>query len=118
MGNTPEPGSPEYVDYDPFADEPPSPAETKVAEVAKAIERHHEERKTEVAAEDNWVSVTFKAHGGYDAPNITVHGDSGYMAGLLGIEDYDGRLSTLMNQVAVVDAYYKKKIPGGSTGKG
>lgn len=67
--------------------------------------------------EENWVSVTFPAHGGYDAPKVTVHGSADYLAGLLGVKDYDGRLSTVMKQVVKVDEFFKKQV-GGSSGKG
>jgi hypothetical protein len=101
-------------DFDPFAD-PPGLVEAKLAEVAEAVRRHNEERN-EVAG-SNEISVTFKAHGGFDAPWVVVRGTPEYLADLLGVKEFDGRVSTLMKQVAKVDEFYKKQISGDS-GKG
>lgn len=101
-------------DFDPFADEAQtessaepadSKEETKVAEVE------------EVDGAQNGISVTFKAHGGFDAPWVVARGSADYLAGLFGVKDFDGRISTLMKQVAKVDEFYKKQI-GGDSGKG
>lgn len=89
------------ADFDPFADE-------------KTEEKVLTEETTETG---DGLTVTFKAHGGYDAPWVVVKGSANYVAGLLGVKEFDGRLSTLMKQAAKVDSFYKKEVGGGS-GKG
>lgn len=98
-------------DWDPFADEA-SPAEFTGGEPVG-----DNEERTEVA-ENNEISVTFKAHGGFDAPWVVARGSADYLAQLMGIKEFDGRLSTLMKSVAKVDDFYKGQISGGSTPKG
>lgn len=65
----------------------------------------------------NQISVTFKAHGGYDAPWVVARGSADYLAGLMGLKDFDGKLSTLMQRVAFIDEKYKGWI-GEPKGKG
>lgn len=67
---------------------------------------------------DNWVSVGLASGPGYDKTLTTVHGDPAWVAKLFGVKDFDGRLSTLLKQVAAVDAYNKKQYGGqGNPGK-
>jgi hypothetical protein len=76
-----------------------------------------DEEENEVA-DHNEISVTFKAHGGFDAPWIVVRGSAEYLADLFKIKDFDGRVSTLMNRVVDLDSHYKKVIGGGAAPKG
>lgn len=66
---------------------------------------------------DNQLSVTFKGHGGYDAPWVVLRGSAEFIADKLGVKEFDGKVSTLMKQVVKVDAFYKKEL-GEPSGKG
>lgn len=59
---------------------------------------------SKVATEsDNFVSVSFKLGGGYDAPMATIHGTEQYVAGLLGVKDFTGKISQILQGQIKVD---------------
>ncbi len=69
---------------------------------------------------DNWVSFSFQSAPGYDRIGATVHGTPEFVAGALGITEFDGKVSTLMQQAVVVDGYFKAwyQGDGANPGKG
>lgn len=86
------------LDDNPWADEPP--VEPTGAGPEPAVEQ-----------QGAVVSVTFKAHGGYDAPWTVIRGSLSGVAQAIAAED-NGKLSAIMKQVAKVDTYYKQQIGG------
>lgn len=64
---------------------------------------------------DNWVSFTFMSDGGYDRIGATAHGTPEFVAKVFGIEDFDGKLSTLMKRAVLVDSYFKQQYKGAAT---
>jgi hypothetical protein len=113
------------ADFDPFKDDEADEAQTETP----AGEADNNEETTTVATPDveelpggNGISVTFKAHGGYSAPWVTVRGTPEFLAETLGVEGvtkkpFTGKVSQIMRAVAAVDAFYKKEI-GDDPGKG
>lgn len=59
-----------------------------------------------VASNGVEVSLTFKAHGGYDAPWTVVKGAISDVAKAIAAED-NGKVSSILKQVAEVDKYNK-----------
>lgn len=66
------------------------------------------------ARENDFVSFSFVNDAGYDRVMATVHGSAEYVAGLFAIEDFDGKVSTLMKRATEVDGYFKGLRQGGS----
>lgn len=60
-----------------------------------------------MSSDDNWVSFTFVTDGGYDKLQGTVHGSAEFVAEKFGIEDFDGKVSTLMKRAIFVDSKFK-----------
>ncbi|MBX6360077.1 MAG: hypothetical protein IRZ03_08360 [Acidobacterium ailaaui] len=65
-----------------------------------------------VEQDDNWVSFTFNSAPGYDRIGATAHGTPEFVAKVFGIENFDGKLSTLMKRAVVVDEYFKQQYQG------
>ena len=57
--------------------------------------------------EDNFVSFSFVNDAGYDRVMATVHGSAEYVAGLFAVENFDGKVSTLMKRATDIDGYFK-----------
>lgn len=70
-----------------------------------------------VEAKDNWVSFTFASAAGYDRIGGTVHGEPKFVAELFGIEDFDGKVSTLMKRATLVDQFFKGTFQEANPGK-
>lgn len=110
-------------DFDPFADD----ADEAQTETPAGPADEDEETTTVAQPEieetpGNGISVTFKAHGGYSAPWVTVRGTPEFLAETLGVKGvtkkpFTGKVSQIMTAVAAVDAFYKKAI-GEDSGKG
>lgn len=68
---------------------------------------------------ENWVSFSFNSAPGYDRIGATVHGTPEFVAKAFAIEDFDGKISTLMKRAVEVDDYFKQQYKGdeGSSGK-
>ena len=95
--------------YDPFADD------TEAAPRAATGPTTTTEGPTmEQGSKDNWVSISFNSATGYDRIGATVHGTPQFVAEAFGIEDFDGRISTLMKRAILVDSVFKKWYAGDS----
>lgn len=95
--------------YDPFADD------TKATpRVASGQTTTAEGPKMEQGGKDNWVSLSFNSATGYDRIGATVHGTPQFVAEAFGIENFDGRISTLMKRAILVDSVFKKWYAGDS----
>lgn len=68
--------------------------------------------------QDNWVSFSFVSDSGYDKLQGTVHGDPEYVAEMFAIEDYDGKISTLMRKAVLIDKWFKGQAAKENPGKG
>lgn len=68
----------------------------------------------EQGSKDNWVSFSFNSATGYDRIGATVHGTPQFVAEAFGIENFDGRISTLMKRAILVDSVFKKWYAGDS----
>lgn len=88
--------------YDPFAADEAKPAQTAGPAVDSG---------------DNWVSFSFASAPGYDKIAATVHGAPEFVAAAMGIENFDGKVSTLMQQAIVVDGFFKKWYSEANPGK-
>lgn len=64
-----------------------------------------------VASNGVEISLTFKAHGGYDAPWAVVKGPINEVAKAIAAKD-DGKVSSVLKQVAEVDKYNKGLYAG------
>lgn len=87
-------------EWDPF----PKPAKSE-----PVVDHWREETVGVKQKPDGRISVTFKATGGYEAPWVVADGTPDYVAGLFAIENFDGKISTIMKQAVVIDSYYKKQ---------
>lgn len=67
---------------------------------------------------DNWVSFSFVSDSGYDKLQGTVHGEPEYVAGMFAIEDFDGKISTLLDKALKIDKWFKAKAAEANPGKG
>lgn len=56
---------------------------------------------------DNFVSFNFLNDSGYDRTQATVHGTAEYVAELFAVEDFDGKISTLMKRATEIEAFFK-----------
>lgn len=63
------------------------------------------------------VSVTFRIGKGYDNISSTTSGAPEYVAGLLGIEEPNGKLSQILFQAIEVDKYLQAKYEETHPGK-
>lgn len=84
---------------DPFADEAPNNSTGPVVE-----------------QKDNWVSFSFVTSPGYDKVAATVHGEPDFIANLFAVQDFNGKISSLMKQAIEIDKYFKK-LAGNTPGK-
>ena len=66
---------------------------------------------------DNWVSFSFNSAPGYDKIGATVHGDPAFVAKVFGIQDFNGKVSSLMKTAVAIDEYFKKQYGAGQPGK-
>lgn len=66
---------------------------------------------------ENFVSFNFNSAPGYDRIGATVHGSPEYVAAAFGIQEFDGKISTLMKQAVAVDAYFKTEYARAAPGK-
>lgn len=71
-----------------------------------------------VEQKDNWVSFTFNSAAGYDRIGATVHGDPDFVAKVFAVENFNGKVSSLMKQAIEIDKYFKKQYEAGNPGKG
>lgn len=91
--------------YDPFAEQTAEPA-AQAAANAPVME-----------SKDNWVSFSFNSAPGYDRIGATVHGEPEFVAKVFAVENFDGKISTLMKQAVRIDGYFKKQYGGSTQGK-
>lgn len=63
------------------------------------------------------VSVTFRLGKGYDNLSSTTSGSAEYVAGLLGIEEPNGKLSQILAQAITVDKWLQAKYEETNPGK-
>ncbi|WP_037355465.1 hypothetical protein [Amycolatopsis orientalis] len=92
-------------EWDPFQNPGGKPPE---AESPTELE-HQEETVSVEQMADGRISVTFKATGGYEAPWVVADGTPEYIAKLLAIEGFTGKISQIMKQAVAIDTYYKKQ---------
>lgn len=99
--------------YDPFAadSEPTRPEPVKAPAETKTTTGGPTMDKSESG---NWVSFGFASEPGYGKIMATVHGSPEFVAESFGIEDFDGRISTLMKRAILVDSVFKKWYAGDS----
>lgn len=80
---------------DPFIDSTPTPEPAKEGPWMES--------------KDNWVSFSFNSSPGYDKIGATVHGTPEFVAQVFAIEDFNGKVSSLMKQAVKIDEYFKKQ---------
>ncbi|MDA3643819.1 hypothetical protein LZ318_11730 [Saccharopolyspora indica] len=66
---------------------------------------------------DNWVSFSFNSAPGYDKIGATVHGEPEFVAKVFAVENFNGKVSTLMKQAVEIDKYFKKQYAKDQPGK-
>ncbi len=64
---------------------------------------------------ENWVSFNFNSDPGYDKIFATVHGTPEFVADSFAIENFDGKISTLMKRAVEVDRFFKNQYKPGKS---